>query len=125
MLTMFRNGGFSMFFILAFGLIALATAFIFALRPRADREGFLRFMSLATLYSILSGTCGDLAAVADYVVTHEMDGRKMAATVIEGVGESMSPGILGFSLLSLVALMTAVGKRRLAAREPTLANERS
>lgn len=116
MLTMFRAGGFPMFFILAFGLLALGTAFAYALRPLRDREGFVRWMSLATLASIFCGTAADLAAVAHYVAEHPMEPARMNAIVVEGIGESMSPSILGFSVLSLVALMMAFGKRRLDAR---------
>ena len=33
--------------------------------------------------------------------------------LLQGFGESMSPGIMGFTLLSLAALLTAVGMARL------------
>jgi uncharacterized membrane protein len=130
MLTMFRNGGFPMFFILAFGLLALGTAFAYALRPLRDREGFVRWMSLATFASIVCGTATDLATVARYVAEHPMEPARMNVIVIEGFGESMSPAILGFSMLSLVALMMAFGKRRLDARSsashtPELATPRA
>ena len=118
MLTLFRNGGFPMFFILAFGAIALATAFWFALRPSDRHEGFIRWMARATLYATLSGTLADLLAVMRYVVGHELKGDERALILCEGFGESMSPGIMGFSFLALIALMTAVGRRRLDARRP-------
>ncbi|MGZ3448425.1 MAG: hypothetical protein ACXVEF_02435 [Polyangiales bacterium] len=120
MYTMFRNGGFPMFFILAFGLIALGTAFGYAIKPVRDRESFVRWMALATLASVFCGTAADLAAVASYVASHAMEPARMCAIVIEGIGESMSPSILGFSILSLVALMMAVGKRRLDAFDASL-----
>ncbi len=41
---------------------------------------------------------------------------KVHLIILEGFGESMSPGILGFSLLALVALECAVGMRRSASR---------
>lgn len=118
MIELFKLGGFPMFFIVAFGLIALVTAFVYAVRPRAEHEGFIRLMSVATLFSVFSGTCADFAAVCRHVARHadEMNGKQMAAIVVEGFGESMSPGIFGFTLLSLVAIMFAVGKRRRDAR---------
>jgi hypothetical protein len=116
MLTIWRNGGFPMYFILAFGIIALATAFVFAVKPEREREGFVRYMAAATLFSVFSGTVADFAAVAHYVANHDLEGRTMAKLVITGFGESMSPGIIGFPILSLVWLMLAVGKRRLDAR---------
>ena len=33
----FKEGGFPMFFILAFGGLAIATAFVYAIRPRKER----------------------------------------------------------------------------------------
>ncbi len=118
MWTLFRNGGFPMFFIVAFGLIALVTAFVYAVRPRAEHEGFIKLMSIATLLSVFSGTCGDIAAVGYYVgnKAEQMTGRQLSAILLQGMGECTSPGIFGFTMLSLVALMCAVGKRRLDAR---------
>lgn len=112
MWTLFRNGGFPMFFIVGFGLIALITAFAYAMRPAPERELFVRWMSLATIASVVCGTAADLAAVARYVASHSLEGARMGAIVIEGIGESMSPAIFGFSILSLAAAMIAVGKRR-------------
>lgn len=116
MLTMFRNGGFPMWFILVFGLLTLGTAFVYALRPAREREGFVKWMCVATVASVGSGTAADFAAVARYVASHPMDGNRLAVIVVEGLGECTSPAILGFSLLSLTALMMAVGRRRLDAR---------
>lgn len=112
MWTLFRNGGFPMFFVVGFGLIALITAFSYAMRPLPEREKFVRWMALATIASVICGTAADFAAVAHYVATRSIEGSRMSAIVIEGFGESMSPAIFGFSILSLAAAMIAVGKRR-------------
>lgn len=112
MWNLFRNGGFPMYFVVGFGLVTMLTAFSYAMRPAAERERFVRWMGLATIASVLCGTAADLAAVARYVATTPMETGKMLAIVVEGVGESMSPAIFGFSMLSLAAAMIAVGKRR-------------
>lgn len=117
MMTLFRSGGFPMFFILFFGAIALVTAFWFAARPSERHEGFITWMGRATLFATLSGTLADLLAVMRYVVSHEMTGDRRTLILCEGFGESLSPGIMGFSILALVAVMTAVGRRRLDARK--------
>jgi hypothetical protein len=128
MITLFRNGGFPMFFVVGFGLVALGTAFWFALRPDEKHEGFIKWMGLATLAAILNGFCSDLASVAHYVVNADPppDADQRIRILLQGFYESMSPGILGFALLSLAALATAVGRRRLDAKragagEPTSA----
>jgi len=116
MLTLFRNGGFPMFFILGFGFLALATAFWYALRPDEKVRGFIDYLSKATLYSTLCGTCTDVATVCFAVAQNPMDPEQRTRMILEGLGESLSPGIMGFALLSLIALLVAVGQRRYAAR---------
>lgn len=113
MWNLFREGGFPMFFVVGFGLLALSTAFAFALRPSEERERFVRWMALATIASVICGTAADLSAVAHYVSSRSLEGSRLAAIVVEGVGESMSPTIFGFSILSLAAAMIAIGKRRI------------
>ena len=115
MWDLFRAGGFPMFFVVAFGLTALITAFSYAMRPAPEREKFVRWMGLATIASVICGTAADLATVAHYVASHSLEGARMSAIVIEGIGESMSPAIFGFSILSMAAAMIAVGKRRVSA----------
>ena len=112
MWNLFRAGGFPMFFVVGFGLVALITAFSYAMRPLPEREKFVRWMALATIASVCCGTAADFAAVAHYVASTPMEPARMGAIIVEGFGESMSPAIFGFSLLSLAAAMIAVGKRR-------------
>jgi hypothetical protein len=117
LVRIFRDGGFPMFFVVGFGLVALGTSFWFALRPDAKHEGFITWMSVATLMAILNGFCSDLATVASFLANDTPpEDRQLVRILLEGFGESMSPGILGFAILSLVALLTAVGRRRLDAR---------
>ena len=116
MMTLMRNGGFPMWFIVAFGMVALGAAVRFALHPSRPRLGFVKYMSLATLMSIATGTAADLATVC-----YAMNSDAMAADpqwhriFLQGMAESLSPAILGFTLLSLTALIAAVGRGRLTA----------
>jgi hypothetical protein len=116
MWTLFREGGWSMFVIVLFGFVALATAAFHAARPDARHEGFLKWMSRATFWSILVGFCSDFATTFHYAC-HLEDANERSKIVIEGSAESLSPGIVGFAFLALVALLTAVGRRRLDARK--------
>jgi hypothetical protein len=114
--TLFRDGGWSMFAVVVFGLVALATAAFYAARPDARHEGFVQWMSRATLWSILAGMCSDFATV--FRVLGEMDDwNRRTQILFVGSAESLSPGIMGFVLLSLTALLTSVGRRRLDARK--------
>jgi len=118
MLDFFRAGGFSMIFVLMFGALAVAAAARFGLRPDARRVDAVRALTLATLLSVGSGTFSDIAAVCSKVPERFADHPKIHLVVMEGIGESMSPGILGFSLLSVAWLIMAVGHRRLRALLP-------
>jgi hypothetical protein len=113
--NLFRDGGWSMFGVVSFGLVALATAAFYAARPDAKHEGFLKWVSRATFWSILAGMCSNFATVFRYVCELD-DANRRAQIILEGSAESLSPGIMGFTLLALTALLTAVGRRRLDAR---------
>jgi hypothetical protein len=118
MLWLLKAGGFPMVFIVLFGAIALVASALFVRRPDERRLAFIRFMSRATLYSVGAGICADLASVFIHVVRTPEWARSpdMHLIVMEGLGESMAPGILGFTLLSLIAFLTALGARRVTAQ---------
>ena len=119
MLTFFRNGGVSMFFILAFGLIALGAAGWYAVRAEKRTLGFIYGMSAATLFSVLSGTASDFGATWFYVsrmIEKEGPTSSWQMPLFEGLAESMSPPVMGFSILALVAMLVAVGRRRMDAK---------
>jgi hypothetical protein len=126
MLTLFRNGGVPMWFILLFGLVALGGAAFFAARAERKLLGFIKWMSLATVFSVLSGTAADLGTTC-FTVSHAITGQwpngtpfkydgPWSAMLLEGIAESMSPMIMGMSLLALTALLTAIGSRRADAK---------
>jgi hypothetical protein len=132
MMTLFRNGGWSMYWVVAFGVVARGGAAQFAARPRASHEGFLKWMSRALVWAILTGICSDAATVLGVgsakmgeshlrmlegtVVGELADADTRARILCEGLSESLSPGIVGFAFLAVVALLSAVGRRRLDAR---------
>lgn len=115
MLHFMLEGGVPMVFILVFGLVALIAGGLFLGRPAQHKLGFLRWMSAATLFATLTGILSDLGAVFTKVPSnpewsHSPD---VSLIVMTGLGESTRPGTLGFSLLALVALLVAVGYRRM------------
>jgi hypothetical protein len=113
MLTLIRNGGFPMFFILAFGAIGLATSAWYAYRPNARSYAFLVWMGLATLFTTLMGLAADIGATCYHVArAMTQDAPMWRAWLVEGFAESMSPPIMGFAFLAMTALLTAVGRAR-------------
>ena len=115
MIEFFKDGGWSMFVILLFGFVALASAAYFAARPDGKHEGFLKWMSRAVLWSTLAGITSDFAAVFHYT-TNITDADERGRTILQGAAESMSPAVMGFVFLSLTAFLAAIGRRRLDAK---------
>jgi hypothetical protein len=131
MMTLFRDGGWSMYYVVGFGFVALGAAAYFAARPTARHEGFIEWMSRALLWAILAGICSDVGTVmreasakmgeahlrmlGEDVVGQVADSETRTRIICEGLAESLSPGIVGFAFLGVVALLAAVGRRRLDA----------
>jgi Flp pilus assembly protein TadB len=115
MIEFFKDGGWSMFVILLFGAIALATAALHAARPDARREGFLKGMARAVMWATLAGAASDLGTTWQFT-SKIVDDTERSRTTLEGLAESMSPLIMGFVILAIVAFLAAIGRRRLDAR---------
>jgi hypothetical protein len=111
MATLIREGGFPMFFLLAFGLGALVFAARFALSPTQRSLRTAAALSAATGFTAITCTCAALATVGhqapEYLKRHPES--TLAEVVLLGIGESMSPGVLGFTMLSLIALILGLG----------------
>jgi hypothetical protein len=111
MATLVREGGFPVFFLLAFGLVAMAFAVRFAIAPSRRVFRVTLVLCVATLLTSINGMFAAFAAVGhqapDYVQRHP--GTSLSEVVLLGFGESMAPGILGFTVLSLVSLILALG----------------
>jgi hypothetical protein len=114
MLTLFREGGFPMFVILGLGLAALVLSMRAAFRPSMARFELVRGLARATLYSTLVGIFADLAAVFHNAPKFEKPEFDLMHIIVTGLGESMSPAIMGFTLLSLVSVFAGLCARRLA-----------
>ncbi len=115
MLRFIQEGGYSMWLILVLGLLCLGLAASFAFRPAERKLNILRPLSLATVFSILGAIAADLGVVMKRVpqlpeFTSNPDLRVVLYT--SGIGESMVPAILGFTILSVAWLLAAVGYRR-------------
>jgi hypothetical protein len=110
MMMLFRAGGFPMFFLVAFGLLALVAAAQFAARPAPGKDAVVAWLARATLWATLVGVVSDIAATC-YHTSEIADANERARETTQGLAESMSPAILGFTMLALVALLAAVGQR--------------
>lgn len=115
MMELMRTGGWAMWLILIFGVVLLAAAILFVRRPEDGKLGFIRGMTWAMVFTVLAGMTSGLANVFNHS-GYQLEESVMDATAnaMVGVSEVMSNGILGFSLLGITWLITAVGIRRLA-----------
>jgi hypothetical protein len=113
MLNMFREGGFPMWFILLFGAIALGFAALAVARPERRRLRFVRGMIATTAASTLTGVAAALGAVFHHVPERFGDKPDWPLITMTGLGESMAPAIMGFSLVTLACLLAAVAAGRL------------
>ena len=111
MIPLFVEGGFPMWFLLVFGVAALITAARFARIPARRTLRVALALSLATACTAVTGVATDLATVGhqvpNYLRRHPEEG--IVYILLQGFAESMAPAILGFTTLSLVALLVAVG----------------
>ncbi len=110
-----RNGGVPMWVILLFGLLGLVAAALFARAPAPHKLPVLWALGLATVLSILGGTAAAMGNVFHFVarMPETSPGEPWAPLLFQGLSEAMAPSVLGFTLLSLIAFVAAVGLRRL------------
>lgn len=109
----FVGGGFPMVFIAVFGAVALAGAVRFALHPMPGRIGPVGAYGAAVALAAIAGVAVDLSFVARVASGEDIPDEMVVRIALMGFSESLAPAILGFAILSVVALVTAVGLRRM------------
>jgi hypothetical protein len=106
-------------FVAIVGLVALATAVRFALRPSEHGLAVLRPLSATTTYAALTAS---LLGITNTLVgwARRLEAGDAAATagawrmLPAGLAEAMVPLILAFALLTVAWLLAAVGLRKQA-----------
>jgi len=112
-----QDGGWGMWPILVFGLLAVIAAARFAWRGEHDLTAFVRWMLATTASSALLGFSSGMHAVFNYVrrpeageVVNGADWRIRA--LFEGTKEASNCISLGMILITLTCLLLAIGCRR-------------
>jgi hypothetical protein len=108
-----REGGWGMWPVLLLGLVALASATRYALRPERLCLRFVAILWLTLLVVIVHASITDVAAVFRYLEdpARAPDGQ-MARLLVTGLKESTRPAALGGIFLTLVPLLAAAGVYR-------------
>ncbi len=112
----FRAGGWGMFPILFVGLLTLGASAYYAARGDAAVEGSLRALGRAVRWFVAVAVASDLIAVCSYLQRPEVSDDRLTRILLQGVGESLTPVVLGGAFLALSWLFAAVGHRRAARR---------
>jgi len=118
MLEVLREGGWGMYPTLVFGLVALGAALRFAVRADPRLRGFIDSLARAVIFFAVTGFVTGLISTAGYVEAHDLRGGEALMTLMAGAKESLHNLALGFTVVSLVHLAVAVGRRRYDARQP-------
>lgn len=109
-----RAGGWSIWLVLLLAAIILVTAGRFVLDPRPSRLAVIRALTLAQVFSVAVGVSSNFLAVMFNVTSRQewASSPELHLIILSGLGEAVTPAILGFASLSLAWLFVAVGTRR-------------
>jgi hypothetical protein len=110
-----RAGGWSAISTMIFGLLALVVAGLFVRQATPRRLAIVRALSASTVFAALAGVALNFSTVMFKTtgLPELRDAPDFHLIVMQGLGESVVPAVLGGMLLALTWLLIAVGTRRL------------
>ena len=108
-----REGGWGMWPVLMLGLVALASATRYAIRPERLCLRFVAVLWVTLLAAVVHATVTDVAAVFRYFEDPaRAPDRQIARLLFTGLKESSRPAALGGIFLTLMPLLAAAGVYR-------------
>jgi hypothetical protein len=116
MLELLRSGGVPGLFVVLFGLLTLAAATRFAIRPHTGDVAGIRALTATTAFAVLTALAANFTAVM-WKVTGRPEWAhdpELHLIVMRGLGEATTPAILGFAVLTVTWFLVALGRRRAA-----------
>lgn len=107
---MFQIGGWGMYPTTLFGLITIAAAAGYAMRPEPTRLAVIRGLSMLTL---LSGALGFVTGcIRTWTAAGAADPKELPKLVVTGTGESLANIALALSALTVAWILTTFGAAR-------------
>jgi hypothetical protein len=110
------EGGWAMWFVLAYGFLSAAQGALYAVRRRKGYRALALWGSVATAATIFWGFCLNFAAVfkAAGGLRHPELVQEIGVVklVCIGTAEALAPGILGFALIAIAVLCVGLGDQR-------------
>ena len=108
-----HEGGWGMWPVMLLGLVALASATRYAIRPERLCLRFVAVLWVTLVAAVVHATVTDLAAVFRYFEDPaRAPDSQIARLLLTGLKESTRPAALGGIFLTLVPLLAAVGVYR-------------
>ena len=116
MIEIFRNGGFGMYPTALFGLLMLAVAARYAVRPES------RWIPLQIALGVVTLSVGAASFMTGLITTTkhlEATGDRAGVIGAVGFGESLNNIALALVLVAMAAMATTVGVARLTRERPS------
>ncbi len=115
----FQEAGFTIFFIVAFGLAAVGAALRFAWRGEHQLLGFIRWSGISVVISGWFGFFIGMLNVLAYVVHQAPPGEQRWLVALDGLREALNNPTAALLLAGVTAVLTAVGHRRFPLPNPS------
>jgi hypothetical protein len=112
MVHFIRAGGYPIWIVIALSVAMLYLAVRFAISADARRLAILRALTWAQLAAIGSGVASNVIAVLWYLGRDLEPGESPLQALFIGLGEALTPAVLGLVALSVVWMLVAFGLRR-------------
>ena len=112
MVHFLRAGGVPTWIVIALSVPMLYLGVRFAIAADARRLAILRALSWAQLAAVGGGVASNIVAVMWYLGRGLEPGESPLPGLFIGLGEALTPAVLGLVLLSVVWMLVAFGLRR-------------
>jgi hypothetical protein len=107
-----RAGGYPIWIVIALAIPMLYLAVRFAIAADARRLAMLRGLTWAQVFAVTSGVAANVLAVLWNVGRDHELMKSPLAPVLIGLGEALTPAVLGLSMLTVTWILISFGLRR-------------
>lgn len=117
MINFLRAGGFPVWITLTLAIVTLVVAVRFAIAADARKLASLRALTWAQVFAVMSGVAANVLTVLWTVGRSEELLLAPLPALLIGLGEALTPAVLGLSALTATWVLVAFGLRRMARSE--------
>jgi hypothetical protein len=107
-----RAGGYPIWIVIALSIPLLYLAVRFAISIDARRLAMLRALTWAQLFAVTSGVTSNVLAVMWNIGRNEEHLKDPLPPLFIGLGEAVTPAVLGLSILTVTWILITFGLRR-------------